>query len=298
LVPAVRFLAPEKSSIRDQCSQGFGVDAVLPAEWVALRAPFAKIAKQSRLRRRDKFRAAVRTGNYRRFHSVLCAFLLPAIAQSQPNVEEILQKVRAAYSTRLPANEQAYEVERVVTERDPATGKTESTNYRLAFKLPDKYRLEMRGDFGVPGIDEVQVISDGAKIWEWSPKSNQYRMYELTGHVPDSVNPEVVDDDMGIWRLGMASYWKSEQVRILREETIPFGGQPTDCFVIELTLKGGEFRRDWIDKTRFYVLRQEFKSATIDYKSLKLNEPLPDALFEFTPPETARRISQETPFGG
>ncbi len=241
------------------------------------------------------WRTSVRVGKHLCLCSALCASLLPALAQSQPDVDAILKRVQAVYHRS--ESDRTYEFERVLTERDTATGKVDSTYYHLAFKFPDKYLLDMKGNFGVPGIDEAHVISDGVTIWEWSPKSNQYRMYEKTDRVPDTVNPEVVDDNLGLWGYGMANYWKSDQVRILREETISFDGQPTNCFVIELMLRGGEVRRVWVEKARYYVRReQDSKGSTLDYRTVKLNEPLSDSLFKFTPPKKARRVSAETPF--
>lgn len=217
----------------------------------------------------------------------------PALAQSQPDVVEILNKVKQAY-TATNRDSKSYEIEETGTERDPASGQTESFTLHLSFKLPDQFKLEIKGDFGEPGIDELQMISDGTTSWEWSPKTRQYRSYKAADKVPDSVNPTVVDDEFGIWRFGFITSW-GHDAKLIREDHLTFEGQSTDCWVIETPgSKGGQF---WIDKNSHYVLRLVYSNGTsMEYKTLKLNQPLSDELFKFQPPLDAKRVADGAPF--
>jgi outer membrane lipoprotein-sorting protein len=88
-------------------------------------------------------------------------------------------------------------------------------------------------------------------------------------------------------RFRQASNYGGE-ARLLREETIAAGGDAAvECYVIQIPPLGETW---WVDKRRFYVVRQDGAASSTIFKTVRLNEPLSDDLFKFVPPEGATKI--------
>ena len=160
---------------------------------------------------------------------------------------------------------------------------------RFAFKAPDKYRME-----GVPlgpgsPAEQGIVIFDGSTLWMYLPKSNQYGSMssdQFTGPDREDMKPGA-QDYFATWRFRQASNYAAE-ARFLREETIAAGGDSAvECYVIQIPTLGETW---WVDKRRFYVVRQDSADSSTTYKTVKLNEPLSDDLFKFIPPPGASKI--------
>jgi outer membrane lipoprotein-sorting protein len=78
------------------------------------------------------------------------------------------------------------------------------------------------------------------------------------------------------------------EARFLREETIsPVGDDAVECYVLHFELIGATV---WVDKRRFYLLREDTASSSTIFKSIKLGEPLSDDPFKFEPPAGARKL--------
>jgi outer membrane lipoprotein-sorting protein len=224
---------------------------------------------------------------------VLGLFLCAVFARAQPDVAGILKKVSETYGAA-----SQYEVERIVTISDQSAGRLNSSSTRLQFKAPNKYRLEAYDAFpDLSAADQLQSVFDGSSLWIYNPKANEYRVYE-NGFPRDS-NPEAVDYFIGIGRFRDAERtYEDYKGHIVREDHIAAGGDNAECFVVEMSgLTAGELEIIWIDKKRFYVLREEGPDGTnVLYKGLKLDEPLPDELFQFKPPPDSKQIPPDVPF--
>jgi outer membrane lipoprotein-sorting protein len=212
-----------------------------------------------------------------------------AFAQTQPDVAEILQRVTEAYK-----NVSQYEVEVSATVHDTVTNQDVLRSMRFVFKAPDKYRLETKGDSlapgmskGGPAIDEAVMVYDGSKLWAYSPKSNEYRVY-VAPQLPRDSSPPAADLYMGIGLYRRADQTFS-RARLLREETISADGGKADCFVLTQDPPGRSGTL-WIEKNTYHVLQMGDASGMAVFKNVKLNDPLSDDLFKFKPPRGARKV--------
>jgi peroxiredoxin/outer membrane lipoprotein-sorting protein len=143
------------------------------------------------------------------------------------------------------------------------------------------------------------TIWDGRYLWRYDPVNNEYTKR------PDAA-PQLLSEYQGISAGGQAA-------RVLREEVVDLEAGPVLCYVVEV---GSPSVSDpppeveqkpvtyWIDKTRYLVLKQtrkaifrlpgrkaEHVSTTTVTKAL-VGQPLPNALFEFSPPESAVQVDE------
>ncbi len=172
----------------------------------------------------------------------------------------------------------------------------------LAESRPGKVRLAIN-----PAEGGIQLISNGATTWIYLPSRGEYESFpgaplleETSGRGPFYGGDTLI-------RYATLSPKKGANVRGV--ETVRVGGKETDCYVIDLRPDGG-FRRLWVDKQRFIVLRDVLASGALGYCSFSLDMgeecggpefhssqlrevnlgPVADSLFEFVPPTTARRV--------
>src|ERR1700730_4084407 len=94
----------------------------------------------------------------------LFALLLrAALAQTQPDVAEILKKVSETYKAA-----SQYEFVADATVHEARTGRDVTSHMRFAFKAPDRYRVEgsMPGmSVGDLGPGEAIIVHDGSVVW-------------------------------------------------------------------------------------------------------------------------------------
>jgi outer membrane lipoprotein-sorting protein len=124
----------------------------------------------------------------------------------------------------------------------------------------------------------MDLIYDGSTLWMYLPKSNRH------ASVPsDRVTPN--DRALGHFQPGFDALGEA---RLLREESIAAGGgAAAECYVLRFELNAETV---WVDKSRFYILREDSATSSTIFKTVRLNEPLPDDLFKFVPPQGATRI--------
>jgi outer membrane lipoprotein-sorting protein len=212
--------------------------------------------------------------------------LREAVAQTPPDVAEILKKVGETYTAG-----KSYEFVFDVTSQDGST-----SHVLIAFKAPKRYRMEGGVPLAeTPGMDlrDARIICDGTTVWFALPKSNQYAAIAVKGldaNAPGDLGdvlPEAVDD------FAMSQFRRAADLapaaRFLREESIHIKGAKIDCFVVTL-IDEGAASTWWIDKASYRVRRADREDESNVFTEIKLNEPLPDALFRFTPPPGARKI--------
>jgi outer membrane lipoprotein-sorting protein len=210
-----------------------------------------------------------------------------AVAQTFPKVAEILENVSKTYS----ATQYEFVAE--------ASGRGTTGQMRLAFKPPNRYRMEGVGLFGDdPGFDEMILVHDGAALWFYLPKSNQYGSFpasELTEDAPGDrgdLRPEAIDHFM------RGRYQSASDVingaNFLREEEIEIGGAKFACYVVSISVKGSSGAYTWwVEKRSYRVLREDHAGSTAVYTTIKLGEPLSDSLFKFEPPPGSKRLGED-----
>jgi thiol-disulfide isomerase/thioredoxin len=180
---------------------------------------------------------------------------------------------------------------------------------KLAVSNPGRLRIESNGQLG-----STVIVSDGENTWMYAGPLKQYTRIPAVSS-PDalikSVNP------------GIGEMWEDLKTRdpylsakITGEETLEVGGGKFDCYVVEAsldqikmpgtyTLSNGSTKM-WIDKKSRLLLKQT-TSATIAggplkvptkmtqstaMLAMKLNQPVADSFFVFTPPEGSRQVDE------
>ena len=222
--------------------------------------------------------------------ALLALILRAAVAQTQPDVAEILKKVSDTYRT---VSQYEFVAEATGRETGNAPG-----HVLIAFKSPNKYRMESSFP-GLTGGDsafnDVVTVCDGSTVWFHLRKSNQYASIPLSEATPGApgdlgdLRPEAVDE------FAMMRYRRAtdfiEGAKFLREETIELGGTKVDCYVVTVSRDGSKFPYTWwVDKQRYRILREDDSVSSSVFTTIKLNEPLPDDLFTFKPPPGARKM--------
>jgi thiol-disulfide isomerase/thioredoxin len=181
---------------------------------------------------------------------------------------------------------------------------------KLAVSNPGRLRIESNGQLG-----STVIVSDGENTWMYV--GSPLKQYTKTPAVssPDalikSVNPgigEMLED------LKTRDPYLS--AKITGQETVDVGGEKFDCYVVEAaldkikmpdlyTMSNGSTKM-WIDKKTHLLLKQT-TTATIEggplkvptkmtqgtaMLAMKLNQPVADSFFVFTPPEGSRQVDE------
>jgi thiol-disulfide isomerase/thioredoxin len=180
---------------------------------------------------------------------------------------------------------------------------------KLAVSNPGKLRIESNGQLG-----STLIVSDGENTWMYIGPLKQYTKIPAVSS-PDalikSVNPGI-----GEMLDGLKSKDPYLSAKITGEEAVNVGGDKFDCFVVEaaldtINMPGSYSMSDgamkmWIDKKTKLLLKQT-TTATIEGGALakptqmiqsttmlavKLNTPVADSFFLFTPPEGSRLVEE------
>lgn len=185
----------------------------------------------------------------------------------------------------------------------------------LTAALPSKMRIESKSSsLG------MLLIFDGQTGWMYMPQLNTYSKMPFGASAPGSAGGGASLSSLG----GMINNYEHladrlKEAKILRSEAMPFGGSSVDCYVVEVEPSDAQTQSAakpipvkvqsttmdlWVSKDRFLVLRQstdtrmtegssaaptEMKS-TMTFSSVKVNDPVPDSLFVFTPPAGAKQM--------
>lgn len=227
--------------------------------------------------------------------AILALPLYAAMAQTPPDVAEILKKVGQTYQAA-----KDYELVANFTFQD--NGAAASGHILFAFRTPGRYRMEgtLPGmGLGGAAADNAVAVYDGAAVWYYLPKSNQYASFpasELTEDAPGDagdMRPEVMDHYL-MWRYrGAADF--AATAKFLREETIEIAGAKVPCYVVAVSpVRGQEVYTWWIDRKLSHIVREDHGggkdgSSTV-YTLVQLDSPPAADLFKFVPPPGARKI--------
>jgi len=176
-----------------------------------------------------------------------------------------------------------------------------------------RYRFE-----GDSGRGTAIQVSDGHWVWYYRPMQSAYTRRLASGKKPDL--PQVLaPDDLDIdgaaglhdmtWLAGAFKSAKG-----LPEGRLDFNGNSVDCYVVEVTNDDRKIPlpypftdRIWIEKGSLKIRKTaEYYTTTLNspnsppitypatrisvYPEVVLNEPIPDAEFQFTPPASAQWV--------
>jgi thiol-disulfide isomerase/thioredoxin len=183
------------------------------------------------------------------------------------------------------------------------------TEILSAYLDPGKTRLEIKA----AGNTTIVDVSDGENTWLYNSQANQY------AQVPAAQGPAAVLAVMGMKLPDVSSIHFS--YKTTGEETIEIDGQKYECWVVELQI--GEFAlpssqtdkapppkipgsvmTSWIDKKLGIdvqsTLSMKMQIGGMDVevhqkmvkKNLKIDQPMDEALFTFTPPPGAKEVKE------
>jgi outer membrane lipoprotein-sorting protein len=219
---------------------------------------------------------------------LLLSRLVPA--QTSPGVAEILRSISETYEG-VPE----YELVAEQTVKLPGNAAPTRAHTRVAFRAPNQYRLEGT----IPGLmdndsnsDETVLVHDGAALWFYLPKSNEYtsmtadqlaRDPEASAHTPQAT------DRIALQKYRVAADF-IDGARLLNEEDIEIGTSKRACYVVSVPERWPGPYKWWVDKKTHRVLREDTSDGTTVYTTIRLGARLPDNLFKFEPPPGARRL--------
>jgi outer membrane lipoprotein-sorting protein len=214
--------------------------------------------------------------------------LLPAAhAQTPPDLKAVLKKVSEIYKAATQ-----YEFIGDATCRGGLLPNiAQSAHVVIAFRAPDKYRImggkiclgPATGDMG-----EALMLFDGSLLWTYFPDEHLYYSLPINAFDPDAggdlshLGPDAFD------RETMSAY------RDAADSPADFIREENGSYVVRITPKDHTpVQTWWVDKASYHVVRVDDDESSIVFTTIKLNEPLPDELFKFTPPPDARTIKPD-----
>jgi TonB family protein len=233
--------------------------------------------------------------------SIASAALL-AQAQVSPDARDLLMRSGGAAATANTVRMQGTESSELVY---GATSRENSGSFSLAVSGA-RTRLETKFVETSPGSAEASELSivDGTSRWRYNRAANVYWQYPApAGPTNDVLGRIRFSRDPAGFRDG----------KILRQETMEFGGLQTPCFVVHAAyskLPGNATAIDvertvWIAKSNYLVLRDVWEftmdaaaslsmgksRVTTDYTAVEWDIPLADDLFVFHPPDGSRQAT-------
>jgi outer membrane lipoprotein-sorting protein len=224
-------------------------------------------------------------------------------SEQQSEAQALLQKVAEA-SRALKSYH--FEGTQLIESKSEGTFNRTEMKFVWAGEQPNKYRLEKK----TPSYNRMAMISDGQTLWNYQGRIKQFtKQAQMPG--ASSARQTAPIDQLGGARLTD----RMLSAKLLGEETIRIGEKTMACQLVEVERRMPSYGatqlppgRDtyWIDKERFLVVRKKSHYVTVtapdeekrEMDSLitldvfKVDEPLPAALFTFTPPEGVKEVKQ------
>jgi outer membrane lipoprotein-sorting protein len=195
-------------------------------------------------------------------------------AQTAPTAAEIVKRVEATYQG---IKEWDAEMHGQVTADYAADYAMDVRSQGRGEKL---LRFENRGT--------MTLVTDGREVWVHQPQANQCTKQAWSESLlvypraafffPLAMVPQITDS------------------MLLRDERIESGGKMVDCWVVQYVRRptnGTDAVTEtwWVDKQRFLVLQMGDKSPVpARFVWRKVNQPLPEDTFRFTPPAGAKQV--------
>ncbi len=228
-----------------------------------------------------------------------------ASGQTGPDIlSKVAQTYRSLESCQLESQ--------ILTESRSGDSESRTRASRTAAAiLPDRRRLESGS---ANQISSLRVY-DGHTVCEYRAGPNQFARQDQATYQSPMMN--MLSDPVDGYRV----LDKAEGAKLLREETIEAAGGAQPCWVIEVLSRsrpnGFLLERSpttyWVAKSSNLVLKETQSSkikmpvmesprepmVTATYTIARVNEPVPEELFRFQPPEGAAEVAKfGSPFGG
>jgi thiol-disulfide isomerase/thioredoxin len=240
-------------------------------------------------------------GNYMGMMTIAAMLMFTLQAPQLPDGEDLMKLVReAAQSFTSLQFDSEKTIERVET--DSSHKLVDRPAASVAWVKSGKSREEANR-YGQTTIS----VMDGEIFWLYDPDHKEYMKTRVT--------PRAAVADPDTAGLSKPHF---PAPRTLREETIEIDGQKYDCWVVETRIEiidpgtadgrrpghgSNTVRTEWIDK-KLLVQRQSTASQVTQianrpstetftrevYKNYRINEPIPDSMFSFTPPPDAKEV--------
>ena len=180
---------------------------------------------------------------------------------------------------------------------------------KIIVSNPGKLRIESSSKVG-----DSLIVSDGEHTWMYLGTLKQYTK-TAAASTPESLVKSMVPGMSGVMdQIKAKDPYLS--AKIIGEELVEVDGQKIDCYVVEARLdtislpgsvdmKGG-VQKVWIDKVSKLSLKQTITATmeggpltapaqmnqAVTIISQKLDTPVPDSSFTFTPPEGSKLVTE------
>jgi thiol-disulfide isomerase/thioredoxin len=240
-----------------------------------------------------------------RTFSIVSLFCLLASAQDSPDARALLKETGDVL-----LNHKSYRLEQraVVDMGGPVPTRIEMV-VKIAVSSPGKLRIESSGQMG-----DSLIVSDGENTWMYLGMLKQYTK-TAAASTPESLVKSLVPGMSSVMdQLKAKDPYLS--AKVIGEESVEVDGQKIDCWVLEgrldkISLPGsvemtGGLQKIWIGKVSKLALKQTMTASmqggpltapaqmneAVTVISEKLDEPVPDGTFTFTPPEGAKLVTE------
>jgi len=244
-----------------------------------------------------------------RFSFLLTAgFCVAAFGQTKPNASDILLDTARTYQKLTSYYIEGTSVSESISDGSQSRNETRMV---MAASLPSKKMTELRA----PGRSISSRTFDGQTVWEYKSSSKQYSKKEQASY--ERPRMDLVSNPIETYAANLAA---ANSPVYVREDVLEVAGAKVSCHVIEVPsrMKPNSILLEsspttyWIDKARMIVLRDVSstkmkmpmqaeplnQTTTKTYTVIRLNEPVDEKLFVFTPPEGASEVAEISPFGG
>jgi outer membrane lipoprotein-sorting protein/peroxiredoxin len=237
--------------------------------------------------------------------SSVCLFCCFVTAQDSPDARALLKETRDVllYHKSYQLDQRA-----VVDVQGNVPTRIEMV-VKIAVSNPGKLRIESSGQMG-----NSLIVSDGDNTWMYLGSLKQYTK-TAAASTPESLVKSLVPGMSSVMdQLKAKDPYVS--AKIAGEEAVEVDGQKIDCYVVEarldkIALPGsvdmtGGVQKVWIDKVSKLTLKQTMTASmeggpltnpaqmnqAVTVTSQKLEAPIPDSTFTFTPPEGAKLVTE------
>ncbi len=235
--------------------------------------------------------------------------IIPLLSQSSQDAQGLLKKVSDTYK-----NLKSYHFEGTTTMEVKAEGMQQKMEMPMvmAAAKPGKTRLEIKNP-----MTGMLRVSNGETTWMYIPRLKQFTKRTAATVETAGGESEKTGLDAALSGSPLAQFEqladKAKGAKMLREETTEIDGKKIDCYVVELPQElpknlpvqmESSPKTLWIDKARYLVVKESFSGkmsspmgemqmfTTTVFNVAKINEPVSETLFTFTPPEGAKEVAE------
>jgi len=240
-----------------------------------------------------------------KFIQMVSVFCLLAFAQEAPDARTLLKQ-----TSEVLLHHRSYLVDQraVIDVGGPLPSRVEML-VKIAVSTPGKLRIESTSKLG-----DSLIVSDGENTWMYLGTLQQYTK-TAAASTPASLVKSLVPGMSSVMdQLKAKDPYVS--AKVTGEETVEVEGQKIDCYVVEgrldkISLPGSIEMTDavqkvWVDKVSKLSLKQTMTATmeggpltapaqmnqAVTITSQKLDAPVPDSVFTFTPPEGSKLVPE------